>query len=175
MPRLLPKEIWNHIFIFCSITMSYQNIISHLKGFTKSCLTFCDPMGYSMPGFPVFQYLQEFAQIHVQWVSDVIYPSHPLLPPSLLALNLSQHQGLFQWVNFTSGGQSIEASASVLPMNIQVWFSLGLTSVISLLSKELLRVLQQHSLKASTLWHSAFFNCSTLTSVHDSWKNHSSD
>ena len=66
MSRLLPKEIWNHIFIFCSITMSYQNIISHLKGFTKSCLTFCDPMGYSMPGFPDFQYLQEFAQIHVQ-------------------------------------------------------------------------------------------------------------
>ena len=58
---------------------------------------------------------------------------------------------------FTSGGQSIEASASVLPMNIQVWFSLGLTSVISLLSKELLRVLQQHSLKASIHQCSAFF------------------
>ena len=147
MPRLLPKEIWNHIFIFCSITMSYQNIISHLKGFTKSCLTFCDPMGYSMPGFPVFQYLQEFAQIHVQWVSDVIYPSHPLLPPSLLALNLSQHQGLFQWVS--SGGQSIEASASVLPMNIQVWFPLGLTGLSSLLFKGLSSLLQHQNSKAS--------------------------
>ena len=58
---------------------------------------------------------------------------------------------------FASGGQSIGASASVLPMNIQGWFSLGLTGLISLLSKELLRVLQQHSLKTSSLWCSAFF------------------
>ena len=59
--------------------------------------------------------------------------------------------------HFTSGGQSIEASASVLSMNIQGWFSLGLTGLISLLSKELLRVLQQHSLKTSSLWCTAFF------------------
>ena len=60
---------------------------------------------------------------------------------------------------FTSGGQSIGASVlvSVLPVNIQSWFPLGLTGLISLLSKGLSRVLQQHSLKASILWHSAFF------------------
>ena len=60
---------------------------------------------------------------------------------------------------FASGGQSIEASAaaSVLPMNIQGWFSLGFTGLISLLSKGLLRGLQHHSLKASILRHSAFF------------------
>ena len=63
---------------------------------------------------------------------------------------------------FTSGGQSIEASASVLPMNIQGWFSLGLTSVISLLSKELLRVLQQHSLKTSIHWCSALWSNSHI-------------
>ena len=60
---------------------------------------------------------------------------------------------------FVSGVQSIRASASapVLPMNIQSWFPLGLTGLISLQSKELSRVLQHHSLKASILQHSAFF------------------
>ena len=57
----------------------------------------CDPMNCSMPGFPVLHYLPEFAQIHVNWVHDVIQPSDPLSPTSP-ALNLFQHQGLFQWV-----------------------------------------------------------------------------
>ena len=61
-------------------------------------LTLCDPMDCSMPGFPVLYYLPEFAQTHVHWVSDTIQPSHPLSPSSLV-LNLSQHQGLFQWVS----------------------------------------------------------------------------
>ena len=60
---------------------------------------------------------------------------------------------------FTSGGQSIgaSASASILPMNIQDWSPLGLTGLISLQSKGLSRVFQHHSSKASILWHSAFF------------------
>ena len=62
----------------------------------KSCLTLCDPMDCSTPGFSVIPHLPEFAQTHVHWVSDVIQPSHPLLSPSPPALNLSQHQGLFQ-------------------------------------------------------------------------------
>ena len=57
------------------------------------------PMDYSTPGFPVLHYLLEFAQTHVHWVSDAIQPAHPLLPPSPPAFNLSQHQGLFQWVS----------------------------------------------------------------------------
>ena len=67
--------------------------------------------------------------------------SHPLLPPSPPAFNLSKHQGLFQWT-ITSGGQSTGASASalILPMNIQDWFPLGWTGLISLLSKGLSRV-----------------------------------
>ena len=58
---------------------------------------------------------------------------------------------------FLSGGQSFGASASVLPMNIQDWFPLGLTGLISLLSKGLSRVPRHHNLKASILEHSAFF------------------
>ena len=83
----------------------------------------------------------QFTQTHVHRVGDAIQPSHPPLSPSPPAFNLSQHQGLFQW-DFASGSQSIGASASVsvLPKNIQGWFPLGLTSLISLLSKGLSRV-----------------------------------
>ena len=106
----------------------------------KLCSTLCDPMDWSTPGLPVPHHLLEFAQVCVHWISDTTQLSHPLLPSS--AFNLSQHQGLFQWVDFTSGGQSIEASvsASILPMNIQGWFPLGFTGLISLQSKGLSRV-----------------------------------
>ena len=90
----------------------------------KSCPTLCYFMNCSTPGFPVLHYLSEFAQTHVHWVGDAIQPSHPLSSPSPPALNLSQNQGLFpmNWL-FASDGQSIGALASVLPMNIQGWFS----------------------------------------------------
>ena len=75
---------------------------------------------------------------------------------------------------FTSGGKRIRASVSVsvLPVSTQDWFPLGLTGLISLLSKGLKSLLQHHSSKASILWHSAFFMV-RLTSIHDYWKNHS--
>ena len=60
---------------------------------TKSCLTL-HPQNCSTPGFPALHYLPEFAQTHVHWVGDAIQPSHPLWSPSP-ALNLSQHQGLW--------------------------------------------------------------------------------
>ena len=76
---------------------------------------------------------------------------------------------------FTSGGQSIGDSASVLPMNIQDWCPLGLTGFISLQSKSTLVIkslLQHHSSKPSILWHSSF-SFPNITSIHDYWKNHS--
>ena len=94
----------------------------------------------SMPGFSVLYHLPEFAQTHVHWTNDAIQPSHPLSPRSPSGLNLSQHQGLFQRVDSALSGQIIGASASVLPMNIQGWFPLGLTGLISLLFKGLSRV-----------------------------------
>ena len=60
--------------------------------------TLCDPMGCSMPAFPVLHYLPELAQTHVHWVGDAVQ-SRPLSSPSPPAFNLSQHQGLFQWVS----------------------------------------------------------------------------
>ena len=58
---------------------------------TQSCLTLCDPMDCSMPGLPVPHRLLKFAQVHVHGISDAIQPSHPLMPSSPSALNLSQH------------------------------------------------------------------------------------
>ena len=63
------------------------------------CLTLCDPMDCSTPGFPVHYQFPKFTQTYVHWVGDTIQPSHPLSSPSPPAPNPSQHQSLFQWVN----------------------------------------------------------------------------
>ena len=65
----------------------------------KSYLSLCKLMDCGTPGSSVFHYLLEFVQIHVHWVGDTIQPSHPLSTPSLPSFNLSQYQGLFQWVS----------------------------------------------------------------------------
>ena len=62
---------------------------------TQLCLTLCDPMNCSIPGFPVFHHVLELAQPHVHWVDDAIKQYCPLLSLSLSAFKLSQHQGLF--------------------------------------------------------------------------------
>ena len=67
----------------------------------QSCLTLCNPMNRSTPGFPVNHQLPEFTQTHVHRVGDSIQPSHPLSSPSPPSPTPSQHQGLFQWVNYT--------------------------------------------------------------------------
>ena len=59
----------------------------------------CDPMDCHTPGFPVHHQCLALTQTHVHWVDDVIQLSHPLSSPSPPTFNLSQHQGLFQWVN----------------------------------------------------------------------------
>ena len=68
---------------------------------TQSCLTLCDPMDCNTPDFTVNDQLPEFTQTHVHWVGDAIQASHPLSSPSPPAFNLSQHQGLFQWVTYS--------------------------------------------------------------------------
>ena len=140
--------------------------------------TLCDPMDFSTLDCTVLHHLLEFAQIHVPWVSDAIQPSHSLLPPSPFAFNLFQHQGLFLMSQvFKSDDQSTgtSASASILPMNIQGWFPLGLTGSIYLKSKGLSRVFsstQFESISSSAL---SLLYGPTLTSVHDYWKSHSFD
>ena len=72
---------------------------SQLSSVAQLCPTLCNPVDCGMPGFPVHHQLLELAQIHIHRVSDAIQPSYPLSSPSLPASNLSQHQGLFQWLS----------------------------------------------------------------------------
>ena len=104
---------------------------------TKSWL--CNLMDWSMSGCPVLHYLLECAQTHVHWVDYSIKHSHPLSPSSPLPSIFSSIWSFPVSGLFASGRQSTEASASasILPMNIQSWFPLGLTGLISLLSKGL--------------------------------------
>ena len=109
-----------------------------------------DPMDCSLPGFPVPHHLKELAQTHVHWVSDAIQPSGPLWSPSSPASNLSQHQSLFQWVNFLHQVTKVlefQLPASFLPMNIQGWFPLGLIGWTSLQSKVLSRVFSNSTIE----------------------------
>ena len=134
------------------ISLIHSNIVVFQS---PSHVTLCSPMDCSAPGSSVLHHLPEFAQIHVHWVSDAIYPLHPLPPSSSFAFNPS-HIRVFssesslhiRWPKYWS-----LALASVFPMNIQGWFPLGLTGLIPLLSKGL-KSLFQHNSKVSILQHS---------------------
>ena len=119
-------------FFPVNLTNTYQ-----FSSGAQSCLTPCNPMDCSTPGFPVHHQLPELSQTHVHQVGDAIQSSHPLSCPYPPVSNFSQHQSLFQCQFFASGGQSIgvSASASILPMNIQDLFPSGWTGWISLQTK----------------------------------------
>ena len=156
---------------------SFPNVLTFCFcccSFTKLCLTVWELMDCSTLGFSVLHHLPELAQTHTQsqWCHPTISSSAVPFSSSLQSFPAS---GTFprSWL-FTSDGQSIQASASALPMNIQDWFPLGLTGWISLQSKGLLRVFS-NTIKSI---NSSLFSCLyslALTSVHDYWKNHSLD
>ena len=85
-------------FFFLPSFNNFIEIIIQFSSVTQSCPALWDHMNCSTPGLPVHHQLPESTQTHVHWVGDAIQPSHPLSSPSP-ALNLSQHQGLFQWVS----------------------------------------------------------------------------
>ena len=139
--------------------------------FAKSHGTLCDPMDYSTLGFPILYCLPEFAPTYVHWVSDAIQPSHPLSLPSP-ALNLSQHQGLFQCIS------SSHQVTKVLEFQLQhqsfQWiFRVDFHSISMVWSPCCWRVsrvfLQHHS---SKVWISSvlcLFYFPALISVYDYW------
>ena len=92
---LFPHLLWRLCVKICSKPFSSVQFSS----VGQSCPTLCDPMNRSTPGLPVHHQLPEFTWTHVHWVRDAIQPSHPMSSPSPPALNPSQHQDLFQWVN----------------------------------------------------------------------------
>ena len=159
------KELWG-----------FQRI--QFSSVTQSCLTLWDSMNRSMPGFPVHHQLLESTQTHVRWVSDGIQPSYPLLSPSPPALNLSQHQGPFQWVS------SLHHVNKVLEFQLQhqsFQWTLRTDLLLDGLvgppcspkdSQESSPTPQFKSINSSAL---SFLHSPTLTSVHEHWKNHSLD
>ena len=132
-------------------------------------------MNHSSPGLPVHHQLPEFIQTHVHRVGDAIQPSHPLSSPSPPALNPSQHQGLFQWVN------SSHEVAKVLEFQLQhqsfQWIPrTGLlqdglvgSPCSPRFSQESSPAPQFKSINSLAL---SFLHIPALTSIHDHWKNH---
>ena len=134
---------WTHsVFLWCCCSV------------TKSCLTLCHSMNCSMPGFPVLRCFLEFAQTRVHWVQWCC----PTISSFVVPFSLCLH--------------SFPVLASVVPMNIQGWFPLGLTGLI-LQSKRL----QESSLKPQFIKSSvlSLLYGPSLISIHDFWKNHTFD
>ena len=133
------------------------------------------------------------SQLHKLWHARLPYPSlsprvclnscplsqwsHPTISSSVTLSSFcsqafpASRSFSISWL-FASGGQSIGASASV---NMQGWFPLGLTRLISLQSKGLKSLLQHHNLKAPISSALSLPYGTTLTSTRDYWKNHSFD
>ena len=145
--------------------MTHSEISLFCHSIAKSCPTLCDPMDCSMPAFPVLHHSPEACSNSCpscQWchpaISSSVAPFFcPQFPPASGSFPVSHL--------FTSGGQIIGASvsASVLPMNIQCWFSLGWTQESSPTPQ---------FKSVNSLAHSFHYS---LTSIHDYWKNHSLD
>ena len=118
-------------------------------------------MNCSTPAFPVLHHLPDLAQTHVHWVSDAIQPSLPLLSPSPPAVNLSQHQGLFQGVSSSHQVRYWIFSFSISPFNEYSGLISFRTDWLDLLAVQgtLKSLLQHHSSKLS------IFRCSTFFTV----------
>ena len=161
---------FNHLI---SVTEHHYSFLSSVA---QSCPTLCDPMDCSIPGLPVHHQLPEFTQTHVHWVGDAIQPSHPLSSPSPPTFNLSQHQGLFQWVSSSHQvAKVLEFQLQLLPVNTQDWPPLGWTGWISLQSKGLSRVFSNTTVQKHQFFGTQLSSQSN-SHIH-TWpkKNHSLD
>ena len=150
------------VWVMCTalMIMYFNPSYDQFSPVSQSYPTLCNPMDCSAPGLPVHHQLPGLAQTHVHWVSDAIQPSHPLSSPSPPAFNLSQCQGLFQWVS------SLHQVAKVMSFSFNISLSnecAGLVSFrmdwLDLLAVQgtLKSLLQHHSSKASILRRSGSF------------------
>ena len=140
----IPGNIWYETSFICFICHLYIFFWCWWCSVAKSCPTLCNLIWphCSTPGFSVFDYYLEFAQTHVhhQWCHPIISFSVVPFSSCLQSFLISASFPMSQF--FASSSQIIvpSASASVLPMNIQSWFPLRLTGLISLQSKGLSRI-----------------------------------
>ena len=145
----------------------------------QSCLTLCNPMECSMPGFPVHHQLLEPAQTHVHWVGDAIQPSHPLFSPSPPAFNLSSIRVFsnesvvcIRWPMYWGFSFSISPSNENPGLISFRMDRLNLLAVQGTLKCWTSPTPQLKSINSSSL---SFLYGPTFTSTHDYWKNHSFD
>ena len=122
--------------------------------------TLCNPMDCSKPGFPVHHHLLKLSQSHVHWVGDAIEPSHPLSSPLLLpsvfpSIRVFSNESILyiRWPKYWNFSFSISPSNEYLG---QISFRIDWFDLLAA-QGTLKNLLQHHSSKASTLWHSAFF------------------
>ena len=155
-----PLKILYHFNSFQIYPFTLSLLSQSFSSVTQSCPTLCDPMHCSTPGLPVHHQLPEFTQTHVHWVSDAIWPSHPLSSPSPPAFNLSKLRVFsnksslhIRWPKYWSFSFSISPSneySGLISFRID-WLDL------LVVQGTLKGLLQHHSLKASIIWRSAFF------------------
>ena len=129
----------------------------------SQCPTLCDPMDCSKPGLSVPHHLPKFAQVHVHYIGDAIQPPLPLMPFSPSALDLSQHQGLIQWISYSNHMIKIlefQVQHQFFQRVFTVDWIQRLTGLSSLLSK---------GLSSTTVWRRQFFG--TLPSLWSSFHN----
>ena len=99
IPSFLLHLLALYYYLWTQETVLHSVSYIPFSSVAQLCPTLCNPMNRSTPGLPVHHQLPEFTQTHVHRIGDAIQPSHPLSSPSPPALNPSQHQSLFQWVN----------------------------------------------------------------------------
>ena len=150
--KLIVTHFNTPICMFC-LSVQFSSVI-------RSCLTLCNPLDCSMPGF--------------RWYHSTISSSVIPFSSCLQSFTVSQSFPMSQF--FASDSQSIEvsASASVLPMNIQDWFPLGLNGLSSLQSKGLSRVFSNATVQRQQFFSTQLYG-PTFISIPDYWENHSFD
>ena len=163
-------QIVSHTYMSCFMYMSVQFRLSVMSNSATPWIAAC----------------QASLSITIFWSSPNSCPlsqwCHPTISSSVIPFSSCPQSfpasGSFQMSQFSiSGGQNIEvsASASVLPMNIQAWFPLGLTGWIPLQSKGLSGVFSNTTVQKHQFFKRSAFFSPALTSIHDNWKNYSFD
>ena len=149
----------------------------HLSSVAQSCPTLWDPMDCNTPGFPVHHQLRSLPKlmsIELVMPSNHLILCHPLLllPSIFPSIRVFSNESVLHIRWHFIGASAI---ASVLPVNIQDWFPLGLTGLISLQSKRLSSIFSNTTVQMHQFSGAQLFYSWTLTSIHDYWKNHSFD
>ena len=164
-------KAWYHEFWFHSITF----IFLQFSSVTQFCPTLCNPMDCSMPGFPVHHQLPELAQIHVHQVGDAIQPFHslsfPLLTSIFPSIGVFSNETVLRirWPKYWSFSFGISPSSEYSGL---ISFRIDCFDVFAVDSQKSSPTLQFKSIKS---WALSFLYGSTLTSIHDYWKNYSFD